>query len=140
MTDPADAPDPSAPPPPRRRWWHRWKLYLALLIAVPVLFFVLYTWSALSWSYSEGERTGYLQRFSKKGWVCKTWEGEIALTTSPGVAPVMWYFTVRKDDVARQVQLASGRRVVVYYEEHVGLPTRCFGDTNFFVDSIRILR
>lgn len=135
-----DTPEPpSAIPPVRRRWWHRWKLWLAVLLALPVVLFALYTVGALSWSYSEGQRAGYLQKFSRKGWFCKTWEGELALTTVPGVAPTLWSFTVRRDETARQVNIALGRRVVVYYREHRGIPSTCFGETSYFVDSIRIV-
>ena len=148
MTDPANpaeqppdsAPAAPAPPPPRRRWWHRWKLILVLLLAIPLLLFALYTWSALTWSYSTGERAGYIQKFSKKGWLCKTWEGELALSTVPGVAPTMWYFTVRNAATAMQVSIANGRRVIMYYREHRGIPSSCFGDTNYFVDSLRIMK
>jgi len=96
--------------------------------------------AALSWSYSEGTRAGYLQKFSHKGWICKTWEGELALTTVPGVAPVLWPFTVRNPAAARQLNLVLGRRVLVFYREHRGIPSRCFGDTNYFVDSARIVQ
>lgn len=137
--DAVPGPEPEAPPP-RRRWWHRWRLILSLLVAVPLLLFALYTWSALTWSYSTGERAGYIQKFSKKGWVCKTWEGELALSTVPGVAPTMWYFTVRNEGTARQVSIATGRRVIVYYREHKGIPSSCFGDTSYFADSIRIVK
>ena len=112
---------------------------LALVLLTPVLIVALYTAIALSWAYSEGQRAGYLQKFSRKGWLCKTWEGELALSTVPGVAPTMWNFTVRKESTARQVNLALGRRVVMYYQEHRGVPTTCFGDTPYFVDSIRIV-
>ena len=146
-TDPQDTPSdpvpgaaPAAPPLPRRRWWHRWKLILALLLVVPLVLFALYTWSALTWSYSTGERAGYIQKFSNKGWLCKTWEGELALSTVPGVAPTLWYFTVRNAATARQVSIANGRRVIMYYREHKGIPSSCFGDTNYFVDSVRIVK
>ena len=155
MTDPtagASAPEPGAPPPdfpgmspsadpkPRpRKWSRRWKWILALVLLLPVLIVVLYTTVALSWAYSEGQRAGYLQKFSRKGWLCKTWEGELALSSVPGVAPTMWNFTVRKKATADQVNLALGRRVVLYYQEHRGVPTTCFGDTPYFVDSIRIV-
>lgn len=133
------SPLPPSPLPPRRRWWHRWKLILSLILLTPIALLALYTVTALSWSYSEGQRAGYLQKFSRKGWLCKTWEGELALTTVPGVAPTMWNFTVRKASTARQVNLAIGRRVVMYYQEHRGVPTTCFGETSYFVDSIRIV-
>jgi len=148
MTDPANEPSsPEAPPPPppseppkKRRWWQRWRLILAIIIVTPVLLLTLYTVITLMWSYSEGERAGTLQKFSRKGWVCKTWEGELMQPTAPGVAPTIWYFTVRHADVARQVSLGLGQRVVIYYKEHPGVPTSCFGDTRYFVDSLRIVR
>ncbi len=144
MTDPLPPEPPlaEAPPPapqPKRRW-RRWKLWLTVVLLTPILLFVLYTVSALSWSYSEGTRAGYLQKFSKKGWVCKTWEGELALTTVPGVAPTIWTFTVRKDATARQLNVALGRRVLLFYREHKGVPSRCFGETSYFVDSVKIVQ
>ncbi len=144
MTDPTAAaepePAPAAVAPSRRPWWKRWKLILAGLILAPILLFVLYTVSVLNWAYSEGERAGYIQKFSKKGWFCKTWEGDLALSTVPGVAPTIWTFTVRKEATARQINLALGRRVVAYYQEHRGIPSKCFGETDYFVDSIRIVK
>jgi len=110
------------------------------VLITPVLLVALYTVVSLSWSYSEGQRAGYLQKFSKKGWICKTWEGELALSTVPGVAPTMWNFSVRKESTARQINLALGRRVLLYYQEHRGVPTSCFGDTSYFVDSVRIVQ
>lgn len=137
---PEDSEVAAPPPPPPRRWWRRWKLWLALVLATPVALFVIYTIAALTWSYSAGTRAGYLQKFSRKGWICKTWEGELALTTVPGVAPVLWTFTIRNAAAASQVNLALGRRVLVFYREHRGIPSRCFGDTNYFVDSIKIVQ
>ena len=134
-------PAPASPvPSPRKPFWRRWKLLVALVLLTPVLLLALYTVVSLSWSYSEGQRAGFLQKFSKKGWLCKTWEGELALSTVPGVAPTMWNFTVRKESTARQINLAIGRRVLMYYQEHRGVPTSCFGDTSYFVDSIRIVQ
>ena len=139
--EPLDEP-PAAPPapPPRRRWWRRWKLILGIVLATPVAAFAFFTLASLTWSYSEGQRSGYLQKFSKRGWICKTWEGELAMTTVPGVAPTLWNFTVRHDAVARQINLAIGRRVIMFYSEHRGVPSRCFGDTDYFVDSVRIVK
>ena len=99
----------------------------------------LYILLALSWSYSDGERTGYLQKLSRKGWICKTYEGELAMSTVPGVAPVIWSFTVRDEAVATQINALVGQRVVLHYEEHRGLPTSCFGDTAYFADRIQAL-
>ena len=112
----------------------KWTLWLA---GLPLLVFVLYLAFVLHWSYSDGERAGYLQKFSRKGWLCKTYEGELAMTTVPGVAPVLWGFTVKDEAVADQLNALAGKRIVVYYEEHRGIPTTCYGETNHFVISVR---
>ena len=106
-------------------------LLLSALAAIIVLF-ALHTWFTLSWSYSEGERAGYLQKFSKKGWLCKTWEGEILLSSMPGAIPERFAFTVRDEAVVKQLQNAMGQRVQITYEQHVGVPTSCFGETGYF--------
>jgi len=106
-------------------------ILLSALAAIVVLF-ALYTWFTLSWSYSEGERAGYLQKFSRKGWLCKTWEGEILLSSMPGAIPERFAFTVRDEAVVKQLQSAMGQRVQISYEQHVGVPTSCFGETGYF--------
>ena len=110
-----------------------------LLIAILVAGFVLYSWLVLTWSYSEGERAGVLQKFSRKGWVCKTYEGELAISIVPGVTPTIWDFSVRDEAVARQMDQAIGKRVVLHYKEHRGVPSECFGETSYFVDSVRLV-
>jgi hypothetical protein len=117
---------------PRRRL--KWLIGVAL---VPPLIFAAYLAFVLNWSYSDGERAGYLQKFSRKGWLCKTYEGELAMTTVPGVAPVLWHFTVRDDVVAAQLNVLLGKRIVLHYEEHRGIPTNCYGDTNHFVTRVQ---
>ena len=114
------------------------KLLLAAL-AVTLLGFAAYLWLALSWSYSSGERAGFMQKLSKKGWICKTWEGELSLVALPGAAPEKFLFTVRDEAVATQVNAAAGKRVALSYEQHMGLPTTCFGDTNYFVTGVKEL-
>ena len=135
---PADAPTEASPVAPKKRWWHRWKLIVTGVLVAPVLLFVLYTWGALSFSYSEGDRAGTLQKFSKKGWMCKTWEGELMQPTAPGVAPTIWHFSVRNDSLAQAINAGLGKRVVLQYEEHRGVPTDCFGETDYYVTGIRI--
>jgi hypothetical protein len=119
-----------APAPVRRRR-RRWPWILLLLIIGGAW---AYSYLSLHWSYSEGERVGVLQKLSRKGWVCKTWEGELALYVVSGVAPQIWTFTVRDDQVAQQLNVALGKRVRLHYEEHRGVPSACFGDTQYFVD------
>jgi len=126
------------PTAPRRRW-KLWAL-AAGLIALPVVSLGLYTLAALGWSYSDGERAGILQKFSHKGWICKTYEGELALYVVPGVAPTIWEFTVRDPAVADRLNAALGKHVSLHYEEHRGLPTSCLGQTAYFVDDVKIVR
>jgi len=113
-----------------RAFW----LTLVLLLAAPALYF----WIALSWSYSEGERAGWVQKFSKKGFVCKTWEGELALVSMPGAAPEKFEFTVHDEAVAARITTAMGQRVALHYEQKMGLPTSCFGDTRYFVTDVKV--
>jgi hypothetical protein len=87
----------------------------------------------LHWNYSTGERAGWVQKFSRKGWICKTWEGELALVSLPGTSVEKFYFTVRDEAVAEQINKVMGRRVSLHYEEKVGLPTTCFGETRHYV-------
>jgi len=119
-----------------RRGWLRWVVGVALL---PLLIFAFYLAFVLNWSYSDGERAGYLQKFSRKGWVCKTYEGELAMTTVPGVAPVLWNFTVRDQTVAAQINTLLGKRIVLHYEEHRGIPTSCYGETSYFVTRVQVI-
>ncbi|MFL6710001.1 MAG: hypothetical protein ACJ8HI_17510 [Massilia sp.] len=107
-----------------------------LLIAVAIALFAAYTWAALHISYAEGERAGLLQKFSRKGWICKTWEGEILLTSMPGAIPEKFEFSVRDDAVAKQLMEAMGKRVKLGYEQHKGVPTGCFGETEYYVASV----
>ena len=109
-------------------------LALALICALAAVYF----WAALSWSYSSGERAGWVQKLSKKGWVCKTWEGELALISVPGSAPEKFLFTIHSDAVAEQVTKAMGKRAALHYEEKVGLPGSCFGDTRYFVHKLTL--
>ena len=114
------------------RRFGRFALYL-LVAAVVVL--IIWTFIALSYSYSEGNRAGLLQKFSKKGWVCKTWEGELALYVVGGVAPQIWYFSTRDDKLADQLSKAVGQNIQLHYSEHRGIPTSCFADTPYFAES-----
>ena len=109
-------------------------LIIASILVIAAALCALYVWTVLNWSYSEGERAGYLQKLSKKGWLCKTWEGEILLSSMPGAIPERFAFTVRDEAVVRQLQSAMGQRVQLSYSQHVGIPTSCFGETSYFVD------
>ncbi len=132
-------PTPELPSnPPRRRaskvirWFFAGILILLLLP-------MGYTWIVLHWSYSRGERAGYVQNFSQRGWVSKTWEGELAMISIPGAAPEKFFFTVRDDAVAARVNASLGKRVALVYEQHVGLPTSVFGESQYFVTGVRVI-
>ena len=108
---------------------------LMILLALVLVIGALWTWFSLSWAYSEGERAGILQKFSKKGWICKTYEGELALYVVGGVAPQLWYFSARDDKVAEQLAGAVGSQVRIHYTEHRGVPTSCFAETPNYAES-----
>ena len=112
------------------------RLVLPLLVLAALV--VLYFWAALKWSYSSGERAGWVQKLSNKGWVCKTWEGELALVSLPGTLPEKFLFTIYDDAVAQLVTKAMGKRVALHYEEKVGLPGSCFGDTRYYVTGVTV--
>ncbi len=121
----------------RRHWG---KLTVFAIIGLPTVALALWTAIALGYSYSEGTRTGYVQKLSRKGWVCKTWEGELAMATAPGVSPQIFTFTIRGDSLARALTADMGQgRVAVEYHEHRGVPTNCFGDTPYFVVGYRVV-
>ena len=109
---------------------------LKALIVVVVLV-VLYMWFVLRWSYATGERAGYVQKLSLKGFVCKTWEGELAMVNVPGSLTEKFLFTVRDDAVAKKINELLGKRVALQYEQHVGIPTSCFGETSYFITGVR---
>jgi hypothetical protein len=136
MSSPTPAPRlGTAPSTPVRRGPSRLKLAFWLLI-VPVLLAIGYFMFVLNWNYSSGERAGWVQKLSKKGWLCKTWEGEMAMVTMPGANPEKFLFTVWDDAVAQQVNRVMGKRVTLHYDEKVGLPTSCFGETRHFVTGV----
>ena len=111
------------------------------LILVPLVLLALflgYLTLAWNWSYSSGERAGWVQKFSKKGWLCKTWEGELALVSMPGAPLEKFTFTVMDDAVADSINRVIGRRVALHYEQKVGLPTSCFGDTRYYVTRVTV--
>ena len=110
---------------------------LTILLVSAIALFSLYVYIALNWSYSSGERAGFLQKVSHKGWICKTWEGELSLVAMPGAAPEKFPFTVRDEAIAQKVSAAAGKRVTLNYEQHKGLPSSCFGDTDYFVVDVK---
>jgi hypothetical protein len=112
------------------------KVLVGLVVIAAVL--AGFTWITLHWSYSEGERAGYVQKISKKGFVCKTWEGEMAMVTMPGTVADKFLFTVPSEAIAARVNASVGKRVALHYQQHKWIPTSCFGDTEYFVTDVRV--
>ena len=113
--------------------------YSMWLLIIPIGLFALYTWAALTWVYSSGERAGYVQKLSQKGYVCKTYEGELVLVSMPGTQAEKFYFTVKNHELAKRINDTVGNRVRLIYEEHKGIPSSCFGETGYFVSDVQLL-
>jgi hypothetical protein len=111
---------------------------LLILVVLTTAGLAGFTWLSLHWSYSTGERAGFVQKLSKKGWLCKTWEGEMAMVTMPGTVSEKFYFTVPEDAVATKLNASLGKRVAVHYEQHKWIPSSCFGETEYFVNSVQV--
>ena len=125
---------PTVPPPKKKG---RWKITAVLfLVVLPLAAFALWVTIALNFSYASGERSGFVQKLSNKGWVCKTQEGELALANGPNVMPEIFRFTVRDDKVAAQISDLAGRQVKLTYQQHKFVPTSCFGETEYFVTAV----
>lgn len=120
----------------KKRHWGL--IAFAVLIVLPAVILTLYTFSTLGFAYAKGERAGYVQKLSQKGWLCKTWEGQLAMATMPGVAPQLFDFTVRNDSVAQAINALVGKRVSLSYTQHKGVPTSCFGETEYYVDGVKL--
>ncbi len=108
-----------------------------IFLGLVLLAAVAWVWATLTWSYSEGERAGYIQKLSRKGWLCKTWEGEVAMVTMPGAIPDRFEFSVRDKAVAAKINALAGQRIVLIYSQHKFIPTSCFGETEYFVTDVR---
>lgn len=131
-----ETPAPSSPSWKRRHW--RLLTFLTVLI-FPALLLAGWTWVTLNYSYSTGERAGYAQKLSQKGWLCKTWEGELAMANLPGTMPEIFRFSVRNDSIAKILENNLGKRVSLSYAQHRGVPTSCFGETEYYITNIRMV-
>ncbi len=125
---------------PKPKGKGKWKITAVLvLLVLPLTAFALWVTIALNFSYASGERAGFVQKLSNKGWVCKTWEGELALANGPNVMPEIFRFSVRDGKVAEAINGALGRQVKLTYEQHKGVPTQCFGETEYFVTAMQVI-
>ena len=133
---------PEGAPRPKRRSWKRtfWLKFGLPVIAVLIVATGIWVWVALEYVYSTGERTGYVQTMSRRGWLCKTWEGELAMSPVPGSPPTLFHFTIRNDSVAKALELAAGHQVTLSFAQHTNVPTTCFGETEYYVRGFRVDR
>ena len=116
------------------------KKWLLILLVAAIGLGGLYTFAALKFAYSSGERAGFVLKLSRKGWLCKTWEGELNMLAIPGSLPEKFTFTVPDDAIAAQINLHIGKQVMVHYDEHKGIPSTCFGDTGFYVTAVEVIK
>lgn len=114
------------------------KVFAAVLVAI-IIFAAVYLYAALHWSFSKGDRVGYVQKFSEKGWVCKTWEGELQMLPVPGSIPERFVFSVRDKAVVAKINSSLGKKVSLTYEQHKGIPTTCFGESEYFIVEVKAL-
>src|SRR6266513_4352235 len=136
MVDTPETLDTPVPPAPAKKKRNKAFIALLILVVVPAVIIALWVWVALGYTYATGERAGYVQKISKKGWLCKTWEGEIAMANLPGTMPQIFSFTVRNDSIAHLIEQNAGKQLSLTYEQHRGVPTTCFGETESFVTGV----
>ena len=117
------------------------KKWLGRIVVAAILLTVvgctLYTLFTINYAYSKGERVGFVQKLSKRGWVCKTNEGELAMVNMAGQQATIFDFSVPDDRIAKEIESYAGHRVMLEYEEHQGVPSSCFGDTQYFVTGVK---
>lgn len=118
------------------------KKILGIILLIILLVFGIYFYWKYFYTYSEGNRFGLLQKFSHKGNLFKTYEGEMILSSVRSSANVplaseKFFFSVTDENVANKLMNLQGRSVTVHYKEKKGaLSWR--GDSNYIVDSVRV--
>jgi hypothetical protein len=139
MADTPEISETPVAPPPAKKKRNKALVVLLVLLLIPAVIISLWVWVTLGYTYALGERAGYVQKISKKGWLCKTWEGELAMANLPGTMPQIFSFTVRNDSIAHVIEQNAGKQVSLTYEQHRGVPTSCFGETEYFVTGVHRL-
>jgi len=116
----------------------KWALFIIIIVGVFFIYWKYY------YTYSEGYRAGLLQKFSSKGMMFKTYEGEMILSSvssnsNVALASEKFLFTMTNKAIVRQFDTLQGNMVIVHYKQKNGrLPWQ--GDTPYLVDSVRIKR
>ncbi|WP_074410147.1 MULTISPECIES: 6-phosphogluconate dehydrogenase [Aquimarina] len=106
------------------------KILAILIIVILVLFAAWYAFIYYA-SYSEGTRSGELIKFSNKGVVFKTWEGEISQGIS-GAQIFSFSVESQKEDIIKKLEKFQGRYVKLKYKERFA-KVSWLGDTKYFV-------
>ena len=120
------------------------KKILNWILSLLVIFLVIFIYFKYFFTYSEGYRAGLLQKFSNKGVVFKTYEGELILssvssTANVALASEKFQFSVLKKNMDIKFDTLQGKNVIVHYIEKKGtVPWR--GDSRYLVDSIAVRR
>jgi len=109
-----------------------------VIVVILSLFFLI-----ANYTYSEGNRAGVVVKFSKKGYLLKTYEGELnmgGMGNLPNTAQqnMLWQFSVREQSVADTLMNLEGRKVSLHYKEIIkNMPWQ--GETEYFVDGVKLI-
>ncbi len=131
-------------PKPKSRFVKKLKRYLYIFLLILFIIAGAYVYWKYSFTYSEGFRAGELQKFSHKGTIFKTYEGEMVLSSiqsakSVAIASEKFLFSVTDKRIAAKLDSLQGNFVTVHYTEKNGtLPWR--GESKYLVDSVRLSR
>jgi hypothetical protein len=116
----------------------KWLLFLIVIIAGVFIYWKFF------YTYSEGYRAGLLQKFSNKGTIFKTYEGEMILSSVSSsrdiaLASEKFLFTVTNKTLIREFDTLQGEMVIVHYrQKNAAVFWR--GDSQYLVDSVKIKR
>jgi hypothetical protein len=116
----------------------KWLLFLIVIIGISFIYWKYF------YTYSEGYRAGLLQKFSNKGAIFKTYEGEIILSSvssnrDVAIASEKFLFTVTNKSLVRQFDTLQGQPVIVHYKQK-NAPLFWRGDSQYLVDSVKVRR
>lgn len=118
------------------------KKILKWTASIVVIILAIFIYWRYFYTYSEGYRAGLLQKFSSKGTIFKTYEGEIILssissTRDVAIASEKFYFTLKNKALVRQFDMMQGQNVIVHYKQK-NAPLFFRGDSEYLVDSVRV--
>jgi len=127
---------------PAAKFMKKIKKYLYMALATVVVIIGIYVYWSFFFTYSDGYRAGMLQKFSRKGTIFKTYEGEMILSSvqsnkNVALASEKFMFSVSDKQVALQLEKLQGKNIVVHYtEKNNTLPWR--GETVYIVSSAKL--